>query len=258
MFTCKGCREVTRLVGEVEDLRQKMKSMKRIVTGLGLEEKGEETENRVAELEEAEKKREGAMTPDNNSTEGNRKGKKTAGSISTEDRDTVIESEVEHGTEGEDTSRQLMIRSETQFLATHGYKKNPDGPVVNELDLNEGDTVVYLMKHVDNEHWWLVEYVNRQVGYVPVAYLMIIIDETLQEEESDTTRKEGHEKRTDGTKIRGEMGQDGERRQKYSAAVIDGIKRNSTRYVGDSIVRKTDSTLNKDEDIVVCLPGARI
>ena len=39
MFTCKGCREVTRLVGEVEDLRQMMESMKRIVTGLGLEEK---------------------------------------------------------------------------------------------------------------------------------------------------------------------------------------------------------------------------
>ena len=231
----------------------------------------------MAELEEAEKKCEGAMTPDNNSTEGNRKGKKTAGSISTEDRDTVIESEVEHGTEGEDTSRQLMIRSETQFLATHGCKKNPDGPVGNELDLNEGDTVVYLMKHDDNEHWWLVEYGKRQVGYVPVAkhwwlveygkeqvgyvpvaYLMIIIDETRQEEERDTTRKEGHEKKTDGTKIRGEMGQDGERRKKYSAAVIDGIKRNSTIYVGDSIVRKTDSTLNKDEDIVVCLPGARI
>ena len=28
-------------------------------------------------------------------------------------------------------------------------------------------------------------------------------------------------------------------------------------YVGDSIVRKTDSTLNKDGDIVVYLPGAR-
>ncbi len=40
--------------------------------------------------------------------------------------------------------------------------------------------------------------------------------------------------------------------------MIDGIKRNSTIYVGDSIVRKTDSTLNKDEDIVVCLPGAKI
>ena len=33
------------------------------------------------------------------------------------------------------------------------------------------------------------------------------------------------------------------------------VKRNSTIYVGDSIVRKTDSTLNKD---VVCLPGAII
>ncbi len=56
----------------------------------------------------------------------------------------------------------------------------------------------------------------------------------------------------------GQESQDGERRKKYSAAVIDGIKRNSTVYVGDSIVGKTDSTLNKDEDIVVCLPGARI
>ena len=29
-------------------------------------------------------------------------------------------------------------------------------------------------------------------------------------------------------------------------------------YVGDSIVRKTDTILSKGEDIVVCLPGARI
>ena len=76
-----------------------------------------------------------------------------------------------------------MIRSGIQFLAKHGYEKNPDGPVGNEL----GDTVVYLMTHDDNEHWWLVEDGKGQVGYVPVAYLMIIIDETRQEEESDTT-----------------------------------------------------------------------
>ena len=55
MFTCKGCREVARLLGEVEELRQMMESMKRIVTGLGLEEKGEETGDQMAELEEAEK-----------------------------------------------------------------------------------------------------------------------------------------------------------------------------------------------------------
>ena len=54
------------------------------------------------------------------------------------------------------------------------------------------------------------------------------------------------------------MGQDGERRKTYSAAVIEGFKRNSAIYVGDSIVRKTDSRLHKGEDVVVCLPGARI
>ena len=118
--------------------------------------------------------------------------------------------------------------------------------------------VVYLMKNDDNEHWWLVEYGNGQVGYVPAAYHMIIVDETHQEEENDTDRRDGHERRTDGTKIGVELGQDGERRKKYSAAVIDGIKRKSRIFVGDSIVRKTDSRLNKGEDVVVCLPGARI
>ena len=79
--------------------------------------------------------------------------------------------------------------------------------------------------------------------------------ETLPEEES---RKEAHEKRTDGTKIEVEMGQDGERRKSYSVAVIDGCERTSTIYVGDSIVRKTDRRLGKGKDVVVCLPGARI
>ena len=130
------------------------------------------------------------------------------------------------------------------MLATHSYKKNPNGPVGNELDLEEGDTLVYLMEHDDNESWWLAEDVKGQVGYVPAAYLMIILDENLHEEES---RKEGHEKRTDGTK----MGQDGERRNTYSAAVIDGCERTSTIYVGDSIVRKTDIRLGKGKENVL-------
>ena len=79
-----------------------------------------------------------------------------------------------------------------------------------------------------------------------------------QEEESVTARKEGYGKKTVGTKIGGEIRQDGERRKTYSAAVIEGFKKNSAIYVGDSIVRKTDSRLNKGEDVVVCLPGARI
>ena len=39
--------------------------------------------------------------------------------------------------------------------------------------------------------------------------------------------------------------------------MIDGFKRNSTIYVGDSIVRKTDTRMSKGKDVVVCLPGAR-
>ena len=150
------------------------------------------------------------------------------------------------------------IRPGAQMIATHDYKKNPESPVGNELDVNEGDTLVYLMTNEDNEHWWLTEDGKGQVGYVPATYLKIIRDVTRQEEESDTAGKEGYGKKTDGSKIGGDMGQDGERRKTYSAAVIEGFKRNSAIYVGDSIVRKTDSRLNKGEDVVVCLPGARI
>ena len=193
------------------------------------------------------------MTPGNSSTGESRNGKETAERSSSEDSGTVIEIEREHGTEGEETDRQMLdgkvIRPGTQMLATHIYQKNPDGPVGNERDLSEGETLVYLMKHDDNEHWWLAENGMGQVGYVPAAYLMIIIDETLQEEDSDTTSKEG--KRTDGTNIGGDMGQDGERRKTYSEAVINGCKRNNTIYVGYSIVRKTDTRLSKGKDVVV-------
>ena len=41
------------------------------------------------------------------------------------------------------------------------------------------------------------------------------------------------------------MREDGERRKKYSAVVIDGINRRTRIFVGDSIVRKTDSRLSK-------------
>ena len=96
-----------------------------------------------------------------------------------------------------------------------------------------------------------------QVGYAPAAFLMVILDTTAEEEESSATKK-GLENSTDENQVGGWVGQEGERRKSYSAAVIDGIKRNSRIYVGDSIVRKTDTRLSKEEDVVVCLPGARI
>ena len=95
------------------------------------------------------------------------------------------------------------------------YPESPDG---NELDVNEGDSLVYLMTNENNEHWWLAEDGKGQVGYVPAAYLKIIRDVTRQEEESDTARKEGYGKKTDGTKIGGEIRQDGERRKTFSGS----------------------------------------
>ena len=50
VFTCKGCTEVTRLVGEVGDLRQMMESMKRMITRQGLEEERGITGIEVARL----------------------------------------------------------------------------------------------------------------------------------------------------------------------------------------------------------------
>ena len=43
-------------------------------------------------------------------------------------------------------------------------------------------------------------------------------------------------------------------------AVIEGMRKTTRVFAGDSIVRKTDRILNKDgdDDVVVCLPGAKI
>ena len=64
---------------------------------------------------------------------------------------------------------------------------------------------------------------------------VVVILDTAEEEESDATKK-GQENSTEENRI----GQEGERRKSYSAAVIDGIKRKSRIFVGDSIVRKIE------------------
>ena len=47
-------------------------------------------------------------------------------------------------------------------------------------------------------------------------------------------------------------------RRSYSNAVIEGAMRTGRVFMGDSIIRKTVKILNQGEDIVVCLPGAKI
>ena len=47
-------------------------------------------------------------------------------------------------------------------------------------------------------------------------------------------------------------------RKSYSEAVIEGVRKRASVFAGDSIVRKTDRVLNNGDDVVVCLPGAKI
>ena len=230
VFTCKGCTEVKGLEKEVEGLKKMVEEMTEKVTGLRVEDKGEETESRVTK------------------TGANHESEEAAGNVRTEEMITGVEDEGEIRTE-----ERKEICDGTPLMATHAYTKNKESPVGKELDLRQWDTLIFKGQHADNDHWSLVEDRNGEVGYAPAGFLVVILDTTAEEQESDATKK-GQENSTEENRI----GQEGERRKSYSAAVIDGIKRNSTIYVGYSIIRKTDSRLSKGEDVVVCLPGARI
>ncbi len=60
-----------------------------------------------------------------------------------------------------------------RILATKLYTKNR----ITRWDLQQGDTLSYIMEYEENEHWWLAGYNKGQVTHVPVAYLMNILDE---------------------------------------------------------------------------------
>ncbi|KAK2169009.1 hypothetical protein NP493_1208g01032 [Ridgeia piscesae] len=74
-----------------------------------------------------------------------------------------------------------------------------------------------------------------------------------------TGRKETGKKGTTEKAAGGKVSNQGDaKRRSYSEAVIEGAFRTERVFMGDSILRKTDRTLSKGEDVVVCLPGARI
>ena len=222
------------MVKEVEGLKQMVENMMGKGTRMRFEDKGEETESRVTKI--------GA----------NQDREEAAGNFRTEETITGVEDEGEIRTE-----ERKEICSGAKLMATHAYTRNPESPIGKEIDLQQWDTFIFKREHAENEHRRLEEDRYGQVGYAPAAFLVVIIDTTAEEEERDATKK-GQENSTEDNQIGGRIGQEGERRKSYSAAVIDGIKRNATIYVGDSIIRKTDSRLSKGEDVVVCLPGARI
>ena len=59
-------------------------------------------------------------------------------------------------------------------------------------------------------------------------------------------------------KAAGQIVMEGIHRKSYSEAVIEGVRKRARVFVGDSIVRKTERVLNKGDDVVVFLPGAKI
>ena len=61
----------------------------------------------------------------------------------------------------------------------------------------------------DLPNWRLVEDRYGQVGYAPAAFLVVILDTTAEEEESDATKK-GQENSTEDNQIGGRIGQEGE------------------------------------------------
>ena len=245
-------RGVSVLVKEVEGLKQMVEDIMQKVAGLRVEDKGEETGSSVTMTGVNQDREDQAREEAARNTEETITGVEVEGEIRTEETITGVEDEGEIRTE-----ERKEICSGATLMATHAYTRNPESPIGKYIDLQQWDTLVFKGLHAENAHWRFVEYRHGQVGYAPAAFLVVILDTTAGEEENDATKK-GQVNSTEENRIGGRIGQEGERRKSYSAAVIDGKKRKDTIYVGDSIMRKTDSRLSKGEAVVVCLPGARI
>ena len=67
--------------------------------------------------------------------------------------------------------------------------------------------------------------------------------------------KKGTTEKAAGVKV---SNQGNAKRRSYSEALIEGALRIERVNMGDSILRKTNRTLSKGEDAVICFPGARI
>ena len=137
------------------------------VTRMRFEDKGEETESRVTKI--------GA----------NQEREEAAGNFRAEETITGVEDEGEIRTE-----ERKEICSGATLMSTHAYTRNPESPIGKEIDLQQWNTLVFKGEHAENEHWRLVEDRYGQVGYAPAAFLVFILDTTVEEEESDATRRD--------------------------------------------------------------------
>ena len=54
------------------------------------------------------------------------------------------------------TEERKEICSGATLMATHAYTRNPEVPLIKEIDLQQWDTLVFKGEHAENEHWRLV------------------------------------------------------------------------------------------------------
>lgn len=60
-----------------------------------------------------------------------------------------------------------------RIVAKYNYKANSNSPLGHELDVVQGQKLFYIETHQDNEHWWLAQNDNGDMGYVPADYMMV-------------------------------------------------------------------------------------
>ena len=85
-------------------------------------------------------------------------------------------------------------------MATHAYTKNQESPVGKEIDMRQWETLTFKGQHADNVHWSLIEDRHGQVVYAPAGFLVVILDTTAEEQESDATKK-GQDNSTEENRI---------------------------------------------------------
>ena len=117
------------LVKEVAGMKQIVDEMIEKVTGLRLEDKGEEAKSRVTK------------------TGANQESEEAAGNVRTEEMITGVEDEGEIRTE-----ERQEICDGTPLMATHAYTKNQESPEGKEIDLRQWDTFIFKGEHAENEH----------------------------------------------------------------------------------------------------------
>ena len=149
----------------------------------------------------------GVMTPGNSLTGVNRNGKEAARNIWTQEITTCRSLSRTRERVGQNIGRRCVLKYRSWQHAYRGLQEEPRKPTRKEARFA---TMVYnrIQWRTSRERTLaaIVEDRNEQVRYVSVAFLVVNLEKTVDEEESDATKKDGQENGTEETIIGGWIG----------------------------------------------------